>query len=63
MIKLKSEEGKCHLQMSGSELYIARDVITALDAIIHGLHKAGAHVAVTNLKEAIKAWAEGYFDD
>lgn len=63
MIKLKSEDGKCHLQMSGSALYIARDTITALDAIIHGLHKAGAHAEAETLKETIKAWAEGYFDD
>mgnify|MGYP007032340398 CR=1 FL=1 len=63
MIKLKSEEGKCHLQMSGSQLDLAGDTITALDAIMHGLHKAGAYSEATNIKEAIKAWTEGYFDD
>ena len=63
MIKLKSENGKCNLYMLGSPIGLTGDTITMLNAIIHGLHDEGRYAEAATMKETIKAWAEGKFDD
>lgn len=62
MIKFKCENQNVHMQINGVPDEIMEDVVCCLMALDTELKKAGAYAEATALKQIVRKWTEGKYD-
>ena len=62
MVKLKCDKEKVHAQINGTPDEIMVDIVCCLMAIENEMKEAGAHAEATALRQIVRKWAEGKYD-